>query len=286
MIIYLDLVLAVNFSFNLILLIITGWMGLQQFKIQRYLLSALAGTIIWLIFFLSNQYIFIDWLCRIAGGLAMVLIAWRPVNLRGLVSKTVMLVVAGQLMGGGIFSLVFALGTTPLGIQSVSIGVVSTGAALMLIVAAIWIGRLHKTKQLVSYVGEVTIIFQGTTIQLPVLLDSGNILRHPVNNWPVVIIERKPAAQLFTSQVMDWAEEPLSMPPPGLETRIGLIPFNSVGGSGMLATIRPDRVVLTSAQGKKNLTQVYIAIRQKNQCPLEYQAVAFPVDNWEEGEII
>jgi stage II sporulation protein GA (sporulation sigma-E factor processing peptidase) len=286
LVVYLDLLLVLNFSFNFALLIIAGWMGLQQFRARRYIFAALVGTIIWLIFFLSNQYIFIDWLCRIAGGLAMVFIAWRPNTLRDLLSRAFMLVVAGQLMGGGIFSLAFALGGTTLGNQSVSLTVVTSGGALMLAVAAVAIGRFHSTRQLKSYLGEVIISFQGTALPLSCLLDSGNTLRHPVNSWPVVIIERDAASLLFSSEIMGWIDQPLSLPPPDIATRVGLVSFNSVGGSGMLAVVRPDKVVLRCARGSRTLFQVYVAVRQMNTRSLEHEALAFPVDNWEEGDIV
>ena len=194
MAVYLDLLLLINFAFNFALLTISGWMGLQRFHLCRYGTASLAGTLFWLIFFCSPKYICINWLCRIAGGLAMTYLAWFPKDWRGFFSKSFILVVAGQLVGGGIYSLAFFLDSVPLGqSERMPFATVAAGATLMLAAAAWWAGQIHRTKSLASYTGEITVSWGNKRLSIPALLDSGNTLRHPVNSWPVVILERKAA---------------------------------------------------------------------------------------------
>lgn len=284
MTVYLDLLLAINFVFNLALLTVSGWLGLQRFSASRYCLAAGAGTGFWLIFFFCPQYIFINWLCRILGGLAMAFLAWQPQGLRSLLSRTALLVVSGQLMGGGIYSLAFALGGTPLGSSdALPLAIVMAGAGMMLVLAAWWAGKVHTARQLKGYIGQATIHFQDKVLTVQALLDSGNSLRHPVNSWPVLVLERRPAQDLFPQDLLAWLDEPQHQPPLGLETRIALIPFKSVGGAGLLAAVRPDKVLLKGERGGAVLTQVYVAVRPKQQLPLQHQALAFPVQNWKEG---
>lgn len=284
MVIFLDLILLINFIFNLLLITVAGWLGLQRFRTSRYCLAAGVGAGFWLIFFFCPQYIFIDWLCRILGGLTMAYIAWRPLPFRSLLAKSVLLVVSGQLMGGGIYSLAFAVGGTALGNSTaLPFAMVAGGGGIMLAVAAWWAGKTHTARQLKAYLGQASIHFQGKSLKVQTLLDSGNSLRHPVNSWPVLILERQPASILFSREVLDWLDDPQDLPPLGVATRIALIPFTSVGGGGVMAAIRPDKLVLQSEKGGAILTQVYVAVRQRHQRPLEHQALAFPVENWKEG---
>lgn len=286
MVVFLDLLIIINFCFNFLLITVTGWMSLQQLRLGRYAMAALAGTVIWLIFFFWPQYIFISWVCRIAGGLAIACIAWKPAGLKKLVSKAVLLVVAGQLVGGGIYSLIFALDSTQLGRggTSIPISMAAGGGVLMLGIAAWWAGRLHKTRQLRSYVGTVTVSMNNKSLTVPALMDSGNTMRHPVNSWPVVVLERQAARSLFSPELMVWLDEPLTPPPVGMETHIALIPYKTLSSSGLLAAVHPDELVLASPLGTAVLKQVYVAVRQKHQQSLEYQALAFPADNWKEGD--
>lgn len=218
----------------------------------------------------------------------MAFIAWRPAGIKALVSKTILLVIAGQLVGGGIYSLAFALGGNPLGKpQTFSVAIIAGGGAIMLGIAGWWAGRIHKTQQLSAYLGQVKVKMEGKTLMIPALLDSGNTLRHPVNKWPVVVLERQTARQLFSPELRTWLDEPLSPPPRGMETRIGLIPYSTLGGSGLLAAVRPDSLTIFCKSGQRTLSEVYVAVRQKQQLPLEYQALAFPAGNWKkEGGLV
>ena len=279
MTVYLDLLVIINFAFNFILLTITGWMALKPYSHGRYGIAALVGTIFWFIYFISPKYISINWLCRVAGGLAMTLIAWRPVRLQGLISKSLLLVVAGQLVGGGIYSLLFLLESAPFGTPGgVPLAVVAAGVVLALLVAAWWAGRIQRTQALAAYVGQVSILWDGKEVSVTALLDSGNTLRHPVNSWPVVIVERDVAINLLGAEILNWLDHPITVPPRVIEARVALIPFTSLGARGLLAAVRPDRLVISRGQHRVTLTQVYMAPRQKMQPPLEYPALAFPIE--------
>jgi len=278
-VVYLDLLLLINFAFNYLLLTISGWMGLQRFNLCRYGISSLAGTLFWLIFYFSPKYIFINWLCRIAGGLAMTYCAWSPKDWRGFLSKSLLLVVVGQLVGGGIYSLAFFLDSVPLGRPGkMPLAILAAGATLMLAAAAWWAGQIHRAKSLASYSGEITVSWRNRRLSIPALLDSGNTLRHPVNSWPVIILERKAAGCLLEKDVLDWLDHPLSTPPETIANKVALIPYKSLGSSGLLAALRPDRISISNSQGSLELTQVYVAVRQKSQPPLAYQAIAFPIN--------
>lgn len=285
MVVYLDLLALINFTFNFSLLAISGWLSLQRFRLGRYTVSALAGTGLWFIFFFLPKYILISWLFRIAGGLAMAYLAWRPAGVRGLFSRCLLLVVAGQLMGGGIYSLAFVWDSAPLGTpRGIPLWLIAAGGALMLGAAAWWARRLHRTKALTAYIGQVSISWGEKTISVPALLDSGNTLRHPLNSCPVVVLERKAAAKLLSRETIAWLDEPWAMPPPEIETRAALIPYTTVGAKGLLAALRPDGLTISGPTGSRALTQVYIALRQKKQPPLEFEALAFPIDNWKEDD--
>jgi len=153
----------------------------------------------------------------------------------------------------------------------------------MLAVAAWWAARLRRTRQLSSYLGHVTIRMDGKTLTIPALLDSGNTLRHPVNNWPVVVVQRDVAARLFAGNLLSWLDDPLSLPPPDWETQIGLIPYKSVGGQGFLAAVRPDQVIISCQRGSRVLTQVYVAVGSSGDRPHEYQAGSSPITDQRQG---
>ena len=81
----------------------------------------------------------------------------------------------------------------------------------------------------------------GKRLELIALRDTGNGLRDPVTGEGVVVLDPEPA-QLLTGLTPDQLANPMetlcSRPIPGLR----LIPYHSVGGSGMLLGMRMEEV--------------------------------------------
>lgn len=81
-------------------------------------------------------------------------------------------------------------------------------------------------------------------VTFPALVDTGNGLRDPVTGAPVTVVSLKAAAPLFDRETCellsrpDWLEHI-----PRIEGRFTLIPFNALGGGGLLPAVRPDTMV-------------------------------------------
>lgn len=279
---YLDLLLVINWGINFIILLITGWIGALPFSLKRYGVASFTGTLVWLIVFFTPQYIFISWLCPLIGGVVLSLIAWPGEGWRRLLSKGALLIVAGQLTGGVIYSLAYFIDTVPLNGEGFPFAVILGGSGAILPIALLLTGRMHRTKALRSYLGKVEISWSGKTLSVPALLDSGNTLSNPLNHWPVVILEQNAALGFLEGAVLSWLKEPENAPPVELETRTALIPYTSLGGKGLLGAIRPDNLVISSSEGCLTLTQVYLALH-KGVPAREYKAIAFPIKYLEEG---
>lgn len=92
---------------------------------------------------------------------------------------------------------------------------------------------------------EVQITLNQRTIHFRALRDTGNSLFDPITNCSVLVCERTCLAKLFEGTEIYTQSDPAALVEhlsrqPGLSGRMRLIPFNSVGGSGLLAAFRPD----------------------------------------------
>ncbi len=108
--------------------------------------------------------------------------------------------------------------------------------------------------------------YGDSTVSVRCLYDSGNHLTEPFSNRPVLVVERAVAACLLPVPA-----SPEELPPPD---RAGwrLIPFDSLGGQGLLPAFVPDQVVAVTAGGERTLSPCYVAV-----CPRlgrgEYQGL-------------
>ncbi len=81
---------------------------------------------------------------------------------------------------------------------------------------------------------KLSITHQGQTAEVYAKADTGNALREPFSGLPVVVCQREALGGLALPA---WEKDAPAVP--GLR----LVPFDSVGGSGLLAAVQPEKVV-------------------------------------------
>ncbi len=98
----------------------------------------------------------------------------------------------------------------------------------------------------------VRVYFAGHCVRFPCLYDSGNHLTEPFTNRPVLVAERVAVSELLP--VPESAEDLTAGP-----VAWRLIPFDSLGGAGLLPAFVPERVVAETAAGERRL-DCYVAV--------------------------
>ena len=108
----------------------------------------------------------------------------------------------------------------------------------------------------------VTISFQGRSVSCTVLKDTGNTLYDPVSNCGVMVLESKTILPLFGDcGTLLRADDPSGSfralsELPEFSGRLRLIPFSSVGGSGLLLAFRPDSITIDGIPSENTLAAV------------------------------
>jgi stage II sporulation protein GA (sporulation sigma-E factor processing peptidase) len=286
-VVYLDLLLLVNFGFNLLLAGAVSLVSPAPVKIGRLIAAALAGTMLYLIFFWFNQYIFIEWTCRLLGALVMAAIIYKELDLQKLVGRGLLVLATGQLLGGGIISVLLWSQGTGLGSPSLTglpwAVLALTGGGVTIL--GIWALRsFAQNRKIRSFSGTVTAVVQGKSCTFTCLLDSGNCLKNPVNGWPVIILSAQAARELLPSELYQWCRNYETLPPGNWQERVTLIPYRVVGSFGLLPAVKPDEVTIDDGHGSLRLERVYMAVRGEEEKMSDFQVIAFPLQNREEGE--
>ena len=228
--VYLNLVMILNFLVDFLLIL--GTNRLSGFP-PEWGRSALAAAV-------GGLY---GGLCMIPGFHFMMNILWRIASL--LVVSGVAFGGSSMLRRGGIFVLLsLALGgiATGFGNESYWMPVIAVGI-LWLLCRSVFSGATGGKE----YV-PVRITHEGNMVSVIALKDSGNSLRDPVTGESVMVIGAQTAMHLIGLN-----KEQLSSP---METLTGssirglrLIPYRSVGGSGMLLAKRFPNVQIGDRKG-------------------------------------
>jgi len=120
----------------------------------------------------------------------------------------------------------------------------------------------------------VKISFDNRMIYLFALIDTGNSLKDPLTNTPVMVVEFKALAELLpieiksifeNSQENDLNSVTAIISKSKWFSRFRLIPFSSLGKeNGMLIGFKPDFIVIGEEEDKRDVKNVIIGIYNRS----------------------
>lgn len=216
MVIYLDAFMGLNFLVDLCLLLgvnrLAGYPpGLPRAAAAAALGGGYAGVCL------------VPGLAFLANGL------WRTVSL-GLMGWTAF----GADRTGWQRSVLFVLLSMALGGLAVSMDTGGGGVIVCAVVLAVLcrMGLRTRGRQYVS----VTVTYDGRTVSLRALCDTGNTLRDPISGENVMVLSPE------VGRILGIPMRVLQDPTGSVEPGIRLIPARTVGGGGLLAALRCERV--------------------------------------------
>ena len=252
MVVYVDLLMLLNFAVDFFLLLGTNRLAGYPPGIRRAALAAAVGglyagaCVMPGYSFLGNPFF------RVVVLAAIGVVAFG-VDQGGLRRSVLFLLLSMALGGlaicldrGGFWSLVLASGI------------------LCLLCLLGFRGRAGQQR----YV-PVMIRYGGKEVHVTALVDTGNTLRDPVSGWPVLVVEYGVAEKLLPISRGELSR-PIETMAMGKLPGIRLIPYSAVGQTaGMLLAVRPDSVQICG----KNMEYVVAFAPQTLGCG-QYQALA------------
>lgn len=250
--VYADLLFLINFSMDLLCLFLTARLLAAPFSLPRTLTAAALGgfySVASLLITIRIPHLPID----LAFCLLMCAVAFfsRRDGVRRLLLFSGVFFLSSVLLGG-IMTAVFNLmnRTAP----SADAFVTETDVPLWLFAllsllawGITWVGGtfLRRRAQIPEARLEITLGKRRTVIRA--LCDSGNLLTDPLSGKPVIVADLRVASALLPADcppLSPHVSEALSRLPPPIAARIRLLPAASVGQSGLIPALRPDRIVV------------------------------------------
>lgn len=261
MILYVDILLAVNWWIDYLLLLGVQRLTGAESRRWRLPLGALTGAAAALTVFLPPLPAVLSLLVKLPAAAAMVLIGFCWSGRRAFVRRLLWLFSLSAALAGVCGALYFFV--APAGFYVFN-GVVYYSVPPLLLVgltvlcyAALWlVERVLRRRAPVQHSFTVTVYREGQAATLSCLYDSGNHLTEPFSGRPVLVAERAALAAL--GQLPQGAEQ-LSRAGPGWR----LIPFESLGGEGVLPAFLPQRITVRRAGKEQPLPPCYVAVCER-----------------------
>ncbi len=258
-VVYIDLLFLLNLIANYLLLLAVGRMSGAVLMRWRIGLGAAAGALYAVLVFLPGLEWLAFWLCKMACGVLMALIAYG--GERYLLRVTVFFFGASAALAGAVLGLEM-LGSVSLTLEhGVFYSKLDIRLLLLLFVACYFVLSLFF-RRTGRYSGRELVRLEVTldrgTVSLTALVDTGHSLTDTATNRPVVVAE----AQALSGLLPAWADA--AQPIRSVERchasgsrQARLIPYRAVGVEcGMLLALRTQGVRV----GEKSLGPLLMAL--------------------------
>ena len=267
MTIYVDVVLMENLIMNYIILLATGLILKIKIKHIRLILGSLLGAIYTIVAYTGFLKIYSNFILKIILSLIIVYIAYNPQTVKTLSKELLFFYLTSFVFGGAAFALIYIvkpqdilmknglfLGTYPL--KTVILAAI---VAFIIIITAFKIIKRKMTKKDMIYKIEVKL--NGKIIKTKALVDTGNMLKEPITNLPVVVIERSLLYDSIPKEILNHLEEIIGGDfekiPEEIRikyiSKLKLIPFSSLGKqNGMLIGIKPEYLKVIKGEEDNN----------------------------------
>lgn len=289
MTIYIDIVLIENLIMNYIILFTTAVVLKIKVNHIRLILASLLGAGYSIIAYMGIIKVYSSIILKIILSVLIIYIAFNPQNIKKMCKDLLLFYLVSFVFGGAAFALIYIikpqnilmknglfLGTYTL--KTVMLGAV---VAFCIIIGAFAIIKNKISKK--DMFCEIEILINQKKIKTKAMIDTGNMLKEPITNVPVIVVEHILLYSCMPKEILNNLKEIMggdfkNIPCDIQEkyiTKLKLIPFSSLGKqNGMLIGIRPEYVkVITDEQEKIN-KNVIIGIYEKSLTKKgEYQAL-------------
>lgn len=279
MTIYIDIVIIENLIMNYIILCATAIISKTEIKQIRIILASLIGATYVIMSYVVNVQIYSNIILKIILSIVMVYISYKPVKIKKLGKQILMFYLTSFVFGGVSLALIYFIKPQEVIIkngQFIGKYVLKTVflggiVGFIITVATINIIKNKKGKKDVFYT--VKIHLQGKIIETVAMLDTGNLLKEPITNRPVIILEHTLLYEIIPKQILNNLENILagdfSKIPEEIRdeyiSKLKVIPFKSLGKeNGMLIGIKCEKVIIENDEEIKEVNSPIIGIYNKS----------------------
>ena len=279
MTIYIDVVFLENLVMNSIILIASGIILKKKLKWIRILLASSLGAIYTIIGYISVLQIYSNLVLKVILSILIIYIAFNPQTVKQLWKDVLIFYLTSFVFGGVAFALIYVLkpqdilmknglflGTYPL--KTVLLAAI---VAFIIIIAAFAIVKTKFSKK--DMFCEVEVELNNKKIKTRAMIDTGNLLKEPITNTPVIVLEHTLLYECVPKEILDNLEsilggELVKIPEEIRNeyiSRLKLIPFASLGKqNGMLVGIKADSLRVVQDEQDKESKNVIVGIYNKS----------------------
>lgn len=276
---YLDVIFFENLIMNSIILYATSIILKIKPKIIRIIISSIIGSIYVIILYITKMKIYTSIISKIILSIIMIYIAFNPQNAKRMWKQILIFYLTSFVFGGVALYLIYFLKPQNILIKDgIFVGeyvlkVVILGAIFAMLIIKISLKIIKTRLNSKDMYCEIKIKLNNKEIKTKAMIDTGNLVKEPITNTPVIIVESTLLENIIPKEILNNLEEILGGNLDKIPTNIQMnyisklrcIPFKSLGKeNGMLLGIKADEIEVIKEDENNLMKNVIIGIYDKS----------------------
>lgn len=278
MVIYVDVLLFVNFFVDLCLLKVTSMLAGERIALRRFIVASLVAALFSLYIFLPSKGLLLQSVMRLVSSAAAVSICFGFVSLKRFLRCFFSFYAVSFAFAGAIMGLKLLLPGSGVLINNGVVyfdipPVVLIAMSFVIYLVILLVQKLTRKTAVSACRMKVRLSIFDKSIECVAMLDSGHSLKDAFGESMVIVIDRMIAEKLLGTAECSCL---ISMIPPSgiLNSRFRIIPLKTVSGEKMLPAVRCDSLSIFDTEGRCVVTETYpIAVISESALGDDFSAI-------------
>ncbi|GEN44827.1 sigma-E processing peptidase SpoIIGA [Alkalibacillus haloalkaliphilus] len=266
---YVDLIWLLNLLFDWMILLLVAWVTKSSFSHVRIFLGALFASLIIPLTLLFNWGVVDSPIFKLGYSVFIILIAFSYQHFKAFLTRFLSFYLINFSIGGAVFGLHYFITTNtdmvinnhaPFG-DTISWVVVLIMFPIAVYFTKDQLQQLTMFKLRSQQQFPVTILHQNRHVALNSFLDTGNQLKHPLTQHPVILVDEPTFKTWIDEETVELLKRTEQMDFWGLDDELQFIPYQKAGGEqGLLPAFLAEEVKVDLGQQIISTKKVYIGV--------------------------
>ena len=277
--IYIDIIFLENLIMNFIILYSASIILKIKPKFIRISISSIIGSMYAIVSYITEMRIYTSIMSKFVLAIIMIYVAFTPQNVKKMWKQLLIFYLTSFVFGGVALYLIYfikpqeILMKNGMFIGEYVLKVIMLGAIVAFVIIKISLNIIKTKINAKDMYCKIKVKINKKEIETTAMIDTGNLVKEPITNTPVVIIESSLLYEILPKEILKNLQEILggdfSKIPEEIQqeyiSRLRCIPFTSLGKqNGMLVGIKADEIEIESEYEKKKSNNVIIGIYDKS----------------------
>ena len=248
-------------------------------KIVKIMISSTIGSVYAIILYATNMKMYTSIISKIILSIIMVYVAFNSQNVKKMWKQLLIFYLTSFVFGGVSLYLIYVIKPQNILMKNgmfagqYVLKVIMLAAIVAFVVIKISL-KIIKTKfNPKDIYCKIKFKLNGKQIETKAMIDTGNLVKEPITNTPVIIVESTLLENILPKEILNNLENILggdfSEIPEKIQndyiSKLRCIPFTSLGKqNGMLVWIKAEEMEIESEDEKKKCNNVIIVIYDKS----------------------